>query len=349
MTAKIDDDAFVGDQSQVDVRMLTVSAATTSTSPSMEKRPAGGPGDTEVACHHAVQPGSSTHRLHQDHHRGRHTSRQRILGSGCAGVDGTNIEVVSTVIDAGNALMSTVERQRGQVTSILKPLRRVHRSLSAYRDSLRNCQSVDPDPDPGDLRQGVLQTLQGLGDVLLALKTSGGLLRDAPHRIRRRKVRSFLEKGRLFVERNGLIIQGAQAEFRTCSTGAERAERGTGAAGNRSLRARSGERVLMAGMRRALATLTVTAAVIGANIVHDGKPRRGQKFLRDHARQCRPLRRYPVTHLGFPIGKVDAIKRRPRNPYGWTSPSTAVSRSPTTSRRDEVDLHPGGQGARTGR
>lgn len=54
--------------------------------------------------------------------------------------------------------------------------------------------------------RGLSQTLQGLGDVLLALKPLGDFYEA--HRIEFiERVRDFLERGRLFVERNGLTIR----------------------------------------------------------------------------------------------------------------------------------------------
>ena len=98
---------------------------------------------------------------------------------------------------------------RDRVTSILNLSDEYIRSLSAYRDKfaqlVRKASILTQTLVIYD--KGFSQTLQGLGDVLLALKPLGDFYET--HRIEFvEKVRSFLEKGRLFVERNGLIIRG---------------------------------------------------------------------------------------------------------------------------------------------
>lgn len=52
------------------------------------------------------------------------------------GLSGTNVQVIAATIDAGNTLMSTVERQRGQVTNILNLSDEYVKSLNGYRDNL---------------------------------------------------------------------------------------------------------------------------------------------------------------------------------------------------------------------
>ena len=209
VTAKIDDDAFVGDQSQVDVRMLTVVGGYYVNIASMGSVPLG---DQVIPKSRVTMPYSLVRALTDSTKITTGVDTRPVnesLDQVAQGLTGTNIEVVSTVIDAGNALMSTVERQRGQVTSILNLSDEYIRSLSAYRDKfaqlVRKASILTQTLVIYD--KGFSQTLQGLGDVLLALKPLGDFYET--HRIEFvEKVRSFLEKGRLFVERNGLIIRG---------------------------------------------------------------------------------------------------------------------------------------------
>jgi phospholipid/cholesterol/gamma-HCH transport system substrate-binding protein len=116
--------------------------------------------------------------------------------------------VVSTVIDAGNALMSTIERQRGQVTKVLDLSDEYIRSLSNYRDEfaqlVRKISILTQTLVIYD--KGVSQAVHGIGDVLLALKPLGDFYQT--HRLEFiERVRDFLHRGRLFVERNGLTIR----------------------------------------------------------------------------------------------------------------------------------------------
>jgi phospholipid/cholesterol/gamma-HCH transport system substrate-binding protein len=124
------------------------------------------------------------------------------------GLTGTNVQVVATTINAGNALMSTVERQRGQVTKILDLSDEYIRSLSNYRDKFEQLMRKVAILTQTLViyNKGFSQTLQGLGDVLLALKPIGDFYES--HRLEFiEKVRDYLAKGRLFVERNGLTIR----------------------------------------------------------------------------------------------------------------------------------------------
>ncbi len=58
-----------------------------------------------------------------------------------AGLSGTNTETLSTVIDAGNALADTIDRQRGQITQILDMSDEYIQALSAYRGRLQELVS----------------------------------------------------------------------------------------------------------------------------------------------------------------------------------------------------------------
>jgi phospholipid/cholesterol/gamma-HCH transport system substrate-binding protein len=124
------------------------------------------------------------------------------------GLTGTNVQVVATVINAGNALMSTVDRQRGQVTEILNLSDEYIRALSGYRDKfaqlVRKVSILTQTLVIYD--RGLSGTLLGLGDVSQALKPLGDFY--VTHQVEFiEKVRDFLYKGRLFVERNGLTIR----------------------------------------------------------------------------------------------------------------------------------------------
>jgi phospholipid/cholesterol/gamma-HCH transport system substrate-binding protein len=206
--AKIDDDAFVGDQSQVDVRMLTVVGGYYINLASMGNTPLGA---QTIPLSRVTMPYSLIRALTDTTKITENVNTKPInesLNQISQGLTGTNVQVVSTVIDAGNALMSTVERQRGQVTKILNLSDEYIRSLSNYRDkfaqlvrkvSLATQTLVIYD-------KGFSNTIQGIGDVLLALKPLGDFYEAHTLEFIER-VREFLDRGRLFVERNGLTIR----------------------------------------------------------------------------------------------------------------------------------------------
>jgi phospholipid/cholesterol/gamma-HCH transport system substrate-binding protein len=208
VTAKIDDDAFVGDQSQVDVRMLTVVGGYYVNLASMGSTPLGA---QPIPLSRVTTPYSLIRALTDTTKITDNVNTKPVnesLNQISQGLTGTNVQVVSTVIDAGNALMSTVDRQRGQVTSILNLSDEYIRSLSNYRDKfaqiVRKASILTQTLVIYD--KGFSNTIQGLGDVLLALKPLGDFYET--HRLEFiEKVRTFLDRGRLFVERNGLTIR----------------------------------------------------------------------------------------------------------------------------------------------
>jgi phospholipid/cholesterol/gamma-HCH transport system substrate-binding protein len=208
VTAKIDDDAFVGDQSQVDVRMLTVVGGFYVNLASMGNTPLGNqviPLTRVTMPYSLVRALTDTTKITQNVNT---TPVNESLNQISQGLSGTNAQVVSTVIDAGNALMSTVDRQRGQVTNILNLSDDYIRALSNYRDKFAQLvRKVSILTQTLVIyNKGFSQTLEGLGDVAMALKPLGDFY--VGHELEFvERVREFLTRGRVFVENNGLTIR----------------------------------------------------------------------------------------------------------------------------------------------
>lgn len=208
VTAKIDDDAFVGDQSQVDVRMLTVVGGYYVNLASMGTTALGAraiPLTRVTMPYSLVRALTDTTKI-TDNVNTRPVNES--LNQIAQGLTGTNVQVISTVIDAGNTLMSTVERQRGQVTNILNLTDEYISALSNYRDKFAQLvRKVSILTQTLVIyNKGFSATLQGLGDVGLALKPIGDFY--VGHELEFvERVRQFLDRGRSFVERNGLTIR----------------------------------------------------------------------------------------------------------------------------------------------
>lgn len=206
--SKIDNNAFVGDQSQVDVRMLTVVGGYYVNLASMGNAPLGG---QTIPSSRVTMPYSLIRTLADTTKITEHVDTKPVnesLNQISQGLTGTNVQVVATTIDAGNALMSTVERQRGQVTEILNLSDEYIRALSQYRDKftqlVRKVSIATQTMVIYD--KGISQTLQGLGEVLLAIKPLADAF-EAHQAEFVEKIRDYLERGRSFVERNGLTIR----------------------------------------------------------------------------------------------------------------------------------------------
>lgn len=206
--ARINDDAFVGDQSQVDVRMLTVVGGYYVNVASIGTDPLG---DRTIPLTRVTMPYSLTSALTDTTKITQNVNTAPVnesLNQIAQGLTGTNVEVVSTMINAGNELMSTVERQRGQVTEILNLSDEYIKALSDYRDKfeqlLRKTSILIQTMTL--YNNGLANTMTGLGDVVFAAKPIADFYEG--HRVLFvEKVREYIEKGQLFVERNGLTIR----------------------------------------------------------------------------------------------------------------------------------------------
>ncbi|EHB56477.1 Mammalian cell entry related domain protein [Mycolicibacterium rhodesiae JS60] len=206
--ARIANDVFVGDRSQIDVRMLTVVGGYYVNLASIGDAPLGA---NVIPISRVTMPYSLVRALTDTTKITQNVNAQPLnesLNQLQQGLTGTNVEVVSTAINAGNALMSTIERQRGQVTKILNLSDEYIHALSEYRDKftqlVRKVSIVTQ--TMMIYNDGLSTTIGGLADTILALKPVGDFYDN--HRVEFvEKVRQFLYKGRLFVERNGLTIR----------------------------------------------------------------------------------------------------------------------------------------------
>jgi phospholipid/cholesterol/gamma-HCH transport system substrate-binding protein len=208
VTALVDDDAFVGDRSQVDVRMLTVVGGYYVNVASIGETPLGDnaiPLERVKMPYNLIQTLTDTTKITQNVNTAPVNESLNQIQQGLSGV---NVEVVSTVINAGNAIMSTVDKQRGQVTSILNMSDEYIQALSQYRDKFDQLvRKVSILTQTLVLYNGGLgATIYGLGQTLDSLKPVAQFYGN--HRTEFiEKVRNNLYKGQLFVERNGVTIR----------------------------------------------------------------------------------------------------------------------------------------------
>jgi phospholipid/cholesterol/gamma-HCH transport system substrate-binding protein len=208
VTALVDDDAFVGDRSQVDVRMLTVVGGYYVNISSVGETPLGGnviPLERVKMPYSLLQTLTDTTKITQNVNTAPVNESLNQIQQGLTGV---NVEVVSTLINAGNAIMSTIDRQRGQVTTILNMSDEYIEALSRYRDKFAELvRKVSILTQTLVLYNGGLSaTITGLGHTLAALKPVADFYEA--HRLEFiERIRNNLEKGRVFVERNGLTIR----------------------------------------------------------------------------------------------------------------------------------------------
>jgi len=206
--AQVEDSAFVGSQSQVQVRMLTVVGGYYVNLVSLGDSPLGA---KPIPMERVTMPYSLIRTLNDTTKITENVSSKPInesLNQVQHGLSGTNVESVSAVIDAGNRVMSTIDRQRGQVTAILNLSDEYIRQLRDYGGQLKEMvQKISIVEQTLTLySEGFASALQGFGDALDALSPVGNFYMN--HRgYFIAKVRDWLQKARMWTERNGVIIR----------------------------------------------------------------------------------------------------------------------------------------------
>lgn len=206
--ARIRDDAFVGDQSQIDVRMLTVVGGYYVNINSIGDQPLGA---EPIPAERVKMPYNLTTALEDSIKVTSNLATTPINESLTAikqGLEGTNVEALAAIVDAGNSIMSTVDRQRGQVTKILDVSNEYIRALTNYRGELvQLVRKISIVTQTLTLYgKGLEDLINGLGETLLALKPVGDFY--GAHRTEFiEKVRQYMHRTRLFVERNGVTVR----------------------------------------------------------------------------------------------------------------------------------------------
>lgn len=135
--AKVEKDAFIGDQSQVQVRMLTVVGGYYVNVISLGDKPLGNkpiPQERVTMPYNLMQTLADSTKITENvNPRPIRESLDRLQ----QGLNGTNVEALTAVIDAGNALTGTIDRQRGQISQILNLSNEYIATLAGYRDKLK--------------------------------------------------------------------------------------------------------------------------------------------------------------------------------------------------------------------
>jgi phospholipid/cholesterol/gamma-HCH transport system substrate-binding protein len=124
------------------------------------------------------------------------------------GLTGDNVEAISSMIDAGNSLVSTIQKQRGQLTAILSFSNEYINALNGYSDGIRTLvRKISI----------VIQTLviygKKFGDGITAFADVLGQLSPLAYFYRdhradfMEKVRHYLETAQMWAEHNGAVIR----------------------------------------------------------------------------------------------------------------------------------------------
>lgn len=209
--AQVDNNAFVGDRSQIQVRMLTVVGGYYVNLVSLGAAPLGAaviPVERVTMPYNLMRTLADAPKITE---RVNPTPINQSLDELQKGLAGPNVQTLSAVIDAGNSLISTVEKQRGQVSAILNLSDEYVRALSNYDEGLKELvrkasiiqQTLTLYGD------GFGNALKQIADVFDALAPVGNFYEN--HRDDfLEKVRHYQETARYWVERYGVIVRAAR-------------------------------------------------------------------------------------------------------------------------------------------
>lgn len=164
----VDDDVFIGDQSQVQVRMLTVVGGYYVDLVSLGDKPLG---NKSIPVERVTMPYSLMRALTDATKITDRVNPRPIresLDQLQQGLTGTNVDTLSAVINAGNALTSTIEKQRGQISSILDLSDEYIESLRGYSEGLKRLVSKI-----SILEQTLILYGKGFGDGLMGMGDIG--------------------------------------------------------------------------------------------------------------------------------------------------------------------------------
>lgn len=136
--ARVNGDAFVGDQSQVQVRMLTVVGGYYATIVPLGNTPLG---SSAIPKERVTMPYSLMQALTDTTKITQHVTPKPIkenIDQLQQGLRGTNAESVTTLLNAGNNIADTLDRQRGQLSDILSLSDEYIDRLANYRETLQS-------------------------------------------------------------------------------------------------------------------------------------------------------------------------------------------------------------------
>lgn len=207
--ARVDGDAFVGDRSQIQVRMLTVVGGYYVDLISLGDAPLGG---KSVPLERVTMPYNLMQTLADSRKITENVDANPInesLDQVQNALTGDNIDALSAVIDAGNSIMATVDKQRGQVSAILNLSDEYIQALSNFSDGLRELVRKASIVEQTLVLYGerFASSLKGIADVFDALAPVGMMYQNNRDDFLE-KVRHYQETARYWVERNGAVVRG---------------------------------------------------------------------------------------------------------------------------------------------
>ncbi|MDA4108500.1 mammalian cell entry protein [Mycobacterium holsaticum DSM 44478] len=208
VSASVKSGAFVGDQSQVEVRMLTVVGGYYVNLISLGDKPLG---QATIPMGRVTMPYNLMRTLADTPKVTERVDPKPIresLDQIQAGLVGTNTDTLSAVINAGNALTETIDRQRGQISEILNLSDEYIEELSNFRGKLKELVSKVSILEQTLVMygKGFAGALKGMGDISDAFLVPYGKFWVNHREDFIQKVREWQDRIRRWVDNNSRIV-----------------------------------------------------------------------------------------------------------------------------------------------
>jgi phospholipid/cholesterol/gamma-HCH transport system substrate-binding protein len=207
--ASVDRDAFVGDQSQIEVRMLTVVGGYYVTINSLGDVPLG---SRPIPLARVTMPYSLIRTLADTTKITDHVATKPInqsINQVQQGLTGANTDVITELLNAGNAITQNLERQRGQISSVLEFSNEYIRELNDNRELLEYMISRVAILEESFVLygEGFAASMHGLGEI--ANQVLDPVVRFyMPHRSDfLARVRGVLGEFQAIADRNGVVVR----------------------------------------------------------------------------------------------------------------------------------------------
>lgn len=204
----VDKSVFIGDQSQVQVRMLTVVGGYYVTIVPLGDRPLGGsaiPVDRVTMPYSLIRTLADTTKITQ---QVAPQPIQMSIDQIQNGLTGDNTNALTQILAAGNTITQMMERQRGQLTRILEGSNEYIKQLNDNRDLLQYLikRIAILEETLVLYGQGFAAALDGMGQIV----TRVGAINDfyMPRRVDfLNRVRGILGEFQAIADRNGVVVR----------------------------------------------------------------------------------------------------------------------------------------------
>ena len=206
--ATVEGSAFVGDQSNVQVRMLTVVGGYYVNIDSLGDAPLG---DRVIPRDRVTMPYSLIRALADATNvteRVQTAPINQSLNEIQQGLAGPNLESISSIVDAGTKLTDTLDRQQGQMTAILNLSDEYIQHLSNYRGQLQQLiEKISILEQTLVLYgKGFAGALQGMGNVMQGIGTLGTFYMNHRDKFLAKFIH-WQQIVRTWADRSGLVVR----------------------------------------------------------------------------------------------------------------------------------------------